>query len=50
MVSNLILLTLYEEFARVVHSHIVMAEIPAIFNDAGTRIKGVQIVDHEIKL
>ena len=26
-----------------------MAEVPAIFTDADTRIKGVQIGDHEIK-
>ena len=49
MVSYLILLPLYEEFARVVHSHTVMAEVPAIFTDADTTIKGVQIGDHEVK-
>ena len=49
MVSYLILLLLYEEFTRVIHSHTVMIEVPAIFIDANTRIKGVQIGDHEIK-
>ena len=49
MVSYLILLPLYEEFARVVDSHSFMVEVPAIFIDADTRIKGVQIGDHEIK-
>ena len=49
MVSYLILLPLCEEFARVIHSHTVMAEVLAIFIDADTRIKGVQIGDHEIK-
>ena len=43
MVSYLILLPLYKEFTRVVHSHTVMTEVPAIFIDANTRIKGVQI-------
>ena len=29
--------------------HITVAEVPAIFTDAETRIKGVQIGNHEIK-
>ena len=29
--------------------YITVAEVPAIFTDADTRIKGVQIGDHEIK-
>ena len=49
MVSYLIRLLLYQEFARVVYSHTVMAEVPTIFIDADARIKGVQIGDHEIK-
>ena len=49
MVSYLIPLPLYQEFARVFHSHTVMAEVPAIFIDADARIKGVQIADNEIK-
>ena len=49
MVSYLILLLLYEAFARVAHSHTVMFEVPAIFIDVDTRIEGVQIGDHEIK-
>ena len=32
-----------------VHSHTVMAEVPAIFIDADTRVTGIQIGDHEIK-
>ena len=49
MVPYLIPLPLYEEFARVVHNHTVMAEVPIIFIDANTRIKVVQIGDNEIK-
>ena len=49
MVSNLILSHLYEELARVAHSHSIMAEVPAMFIDADTRIKGVQIEHHKIK-
>ena len=49
MVLYLIILPLYEEFVRVVHSHTVTNEVPSIFIDADTRIKGVQIGDHEIK-
>ena len=40
---------LYEEFARVVQSHTVMDEVPAILIDVNRRIKRVQIGDHEIK-
>ena len=29
--------------------YITVAEVPAIFTDADTRIKGVQIGDHKIK-
>ena len=29
--------------------YITVAEVPAIFIDADTRIKGLQIGDHEIK-
>ena len=29
--------------------YITLAEVPAIFTDADTRIKGVQIGDHKIK-
>ena len=47
MVSYMILLPSYDEFARVVHSH--MAEVPAIFIDVDARIKGVLIGDREIK-
>ena len=28
---------------------ITVAEVPSVFTDADTRIKGVQIGDHEIK-
>ena len=49
MVSYLIPLLLYQEFARVVYSHTAMAEVTTIFVDADARIKGVQIGDHEIK-
>ena len=43
MISYLILLPLYEEFARVVQSHTVMDEVPAILIDVNRRIKRVQI-------
>ena len=49
MVSYLILLPLYEEFARVVHSHTAMDEVSATFIEADTRIKEVQIGDHKVK-
>ena len=49
MVYYLILLLLYEDFTRVVHSHTVTAEVSAIFIDADTSIIGVQIGYHEIK-
>ena len=52
MVYYLILLPLYEEFVSSVLSNTVifaMAELLAIFIDADTRIKAVQIGDHEIK-
>ena len=29
--------------------YVTVAEVPAFFTDADTRIKGVQIGDHEIK-
>ena len=29
--------------------YITVAEVPAIFTDVDTRIKGVQLGDHEIK-
>ena len=29
--------------------NVTVAEVPAIFTDADTRIKGVQIGDHKIK-
>ena len=29
--------------------HVTVAEVPTIFTDADTRIKGVQIGDHKIK-
>ena len=29
--------------------YVTVAEVPAIFNDADTRFKGVQIGDHKIK-
>ena len=29
--------------------YITVAEVPAIFTDADTRVKGVQIGEHEIK-
>ena len=29
--------------------YVTVAEVPAIFTDADTRIKGVQIGDHKIK-
>ena len=29
--------------------YITVAEVPVIFTDADTRVKGVQIEDHEIK-
>ena len=48
MVSYLNLLPLYQEFARGVHSHtlnITVAVVPAIFTDADTRTKGIQIGD-----
>ena len=57
MVASLNLLTLYEEFDRGVLSYMLLwlrlyvtvTEVPAIFIDADTRIKGVQIGDHKIK-
>ena len=49
MVSYLILLPLYEEFARFIHSHTVMDEVPATFIETDTQIKEVKIGDHEIK-
>lgn len=53
MVSYLILLPLYEEFARGVHSqyrrHGKFANKLAISIDANKRTKGVQREDHEIK-
>ena len=49
MVSYLILLRLYEECARVVHSHTGMAVVLVIFIDCDTRIKEIQIGDHKIK-
>ena len=53
MFSYLNILSLYEEFSRAVHSrtllYVTVAEVPAIFTDADTRIKGVQIGDHRIK-
>ena len=52
MVSYLNLLTLYEEFAggsTLILLYTTVAEVPAIFIDADTRIKRVQIGDHEIK-
>ena len=48
MVSYLVILLLYES-SRVFHSHTVMAEVPGIFIDSDTKIKGVQMGDHEIK-
>ena len=29
--------------------HVTVTEVPAIFTDADTRIKGVQIGDHKVK-
>ena len=52
MVSYLILLPLYKEFARVstlILLYIAVAEVPTILIDADTRIKGVQIGNHKIK-
>ena len=49
MASFLNLLSLYEKFARVVHSHTIIYYCAAVFIDADTKIKGVQIGDHEIK-
>ena len=52
MVSYLNLLNLYEEFAggsTLILLYTTVAEVPAIFIDADTRIKRVQIGDHEIK-
>ena len=52
MVSYLILLPLYEEFARVstlILLYITVAEVLAIFIDLDTRIKGVQLGDYEIE-
>ena len=48
-ISNLKFLPLYEEFAIVAHFHTVISEVPAIFSNVDTRIKGAQIGDHEIK-
>ena len=45
----LILLALYDEFARVAYFHTVMAAVPAIFIDANSRIKGVQIGGYDLK-
>ena len=62
MVSYLSLLLLSKNFNRVVHSLcyyelllsmllcIIVAEVLTIFIDANTRIKGIQIGDHEIKI
>ena len=52
MVSYLSLLPLYEDFAggsTLVLLYVTVAEVPAIFTDADTRIKGVQIGDHKVK-
>ena len=49
MVSYLILLALYDEFTRAAYFHTVVAEVPAIFVDASSRVKGVQIVGHGLK-
>ena len=46
MVSYLNLLPLYEKLSKCVRSHMLyttVVEIPAIFIDADTRMKGVQI-------
>ena len=51
-ISYLNLLPLYEKFVRVstlILFYITVAEVPAIFTYAETRIKGAQIGDHEIK-
>ena len=48
MVSYLTLLPLYE-VSTLILLFATVAEVPAIFTDADTRIKGVQIGDHKIK-
>ena len=47
----LILLPLFKTFARSVHSHTVIyyCEVVAIFINVDTKIKGVEIGDHETK-
>ena len=52
MVSYLNLLPLYRsspEVHTLIQLYVTVAEVPAIFTDADTRIKGVQIGDHQIK-
>ena len=52
MVSYLNLLPLYRnspEVHTLILLYVTVAEVPAIFTDAGTKIKGVQIGDHKIK-
>ena len=52
MVSYLKLLPLCRSLPRVhtlILLYVTVAEVPAIFTDADTRIKGVQIGDHKIK-
>ena len=36
-------------FSALILLYITLAEAPAIFTDADTRIKGVQIGDHKMK-
>ena len=52
MVSYLNLLPLYrssQEVYTLIQLYVTVAEVPAIFTDAYTRIKGVQIGDHKVK-
>ena len=52
VVSYLNLLPLYRSSPKVhtlILLYVTVAEVPAIFTDADTRIKGVQIGDHKIK-
>ena len=52
MVSYLNLLPLYRSSPRVhtlILLYVTVAEVPVIFTDADTRIKGVQVGDHKIK-
>ena len=52
MFPYLNLLPLYRSSPRVhilILLYVTVAEVPAIFTDADTRIKGVQIGDHKIK-